>query len=661
MRTLMPRPLYVLAAIIVAGPLFTATRLAAQTVRVTPASVELEVGSSVRLVASIVDTNGQPIDDEVRWFAAGSGVSVEEDGTVTAHEPGDARVAAVFNGRPTWVEIRVPQLPISEIEMLMDGEPLGDAVIQVYEGTTVPIEAIARTRLGDPVGEWILWLDTSDSTVAAPAPGDRVLGVAPGRTEVWLSARGAPDPLARATIEVIPNASERYGLLVESSRVGPDPLPTGDVVRLTVEGVGADGVVRGFRPLWSVSRNGATIVSEAGTGVFVAEEPGNYVITAVVGPEATVSYEVDVAQREHSARLEIVGHGVTATHRAGDTWVFEGVDGRDYAYLGTFYHDWMKVWDVTDPTGPVLTDSLQLDARRINDVKIHPNNRIGILTREGASNRRNGIVMLDLSDPAHPTIISEFTDTVTGGVHNVWILGDEDVVWAVHNGTSDIRILDISDPANVRQVGQWGLENEDRSLHDVIVQDGYAYASYWNDGVYILDAGAGTHGGTAREPTVVSHWVSDQGNTHVAWRHGRYLFVGSEIFPSDWDPDVFGPIEARGYVEVLDLTDIENPVRVATYEVPEAGAHNLWSDDRDRLYIGYYQAGLRVLDVSGELRGDLYRQGREIGAVKTSSPDASVPNWSMTWGAQLHKGRIFTSDLFSGLWVLRLVEQELVP
>ena len=103
----------------------------------------------------------------------------------------------------------------------------------------------------------------------------------------------------------------------------------------------------------------------------------------------------------------------------------EGVDGRDYAYVGTLYYDWMKVWDVTDPTHPVLTDSMQLDARRINDVKIHPNNRIGVLTREGASNRRNGIVILDLSTPATPTIASEYTATVTGGVHNVWIEGND--------------------------------------------------------------------------------------------------------------------------------------------------------------------------------------------------------------------------------------------
>jgi hypothetical protein len=293
---------------------------------------------------------------------------------------------------------------------------------------------------------------------------------------------------------------------------------------------------------------------------------------------------------------------------------------------------------------------VQLDARRINDVKIHPNNRIGILTREGASSRRNGIVVLDLSSPAHPKIISEFTETVTGGVHNVWIDGANNLVYACHNGTRDVRIIDISDPRAPREVGRWGLPNEDRSLHDVIVQDGYAYLSYWNDGLVMLDVGAGTHGGSPQQPAFVSRFQYPGGQTHTAFRHGKYLFVGDEIFPSDWNAD--RPIEARGYVHVVDYSDPEKPVEVARYEVPEAGAHNFWVED-DVLYVGYYQAGLRVLDISGELRGDLYSQGREMGVLSTSSPDAITPNWSMTWGAQPFKGNIITSDLNSGLWLAK--------
>ena len=104
---------------------------------------------------------------------------------------------------------------------------------------------------------------------------------------------------------------------------------------------------------------------------------------------------------------------------------------------------------------------------------------------------------------------------------------------------------------------------------------------------------------------------------------------------------------------MIDVNDIESPVEVAEYQVPRAGTHNVWVED-DVLYVGYYQGGLRAVDVSGELRGDLYAQGRELGAYRTASENAMVPNWPMTWGAQVFKGNVFTSDLNSGLWVLKL-------
>ena len=612
-----------------------------------PAELELEVGASFQLTAEIQGTAEEGAASEVRWFAADDGVTVTAEGMVTAVRPGESRVAAMFRGQPSWVRIVVPRPEADRIEARVAGP--------VYAGATAALDVGAYTEMDTAVEGIEFEFTSADPAIATVDNAGRVLGHGPGQTVLTVSA----GPAATAVeVTVRPNPAEDYELAASGD---VSALSTGDVAAFRLVGRdAADGEIP-LAPLWSVTPSGASVEPVDGRGLFVAEEPGTYHVTAIAGPAIARTVSVRVGPRRHTARLELVGSGITSTHRAGDTWVFEGVNGRDYAYLGTFYHDWMKVWDVTDPAQPVLTDSIQLDARRINDVKIHPDNRLGIVTREGASSRRNGIVLLDLSNPAHPEILSEYTDTVTGGVHNVWILGDEDLVYVCHNGTSEIVILDISDPANPREVNRWAHDEPVRSLHDVIVQDGYAYASFWNEGIYILDAGAGTHGGTARDPKLVSRWVSGQGNTHVAWRHGKYLFVAAEIYPSDWDPNAFGPIEARGYVEVLDMTNMDDPVKVAHYTVPEAGAHNLWSDDRDRLYVGYYQAGLRVLDISGELRGDLYRQGREIGAIKTSSPNAAVPNWSMTWGAQLFKGRIFTSDLHSGLWIARLVEEELVP
>ena len=65
----------------------------------------------------------------------------------------------------------------------------------------------------------------------------------------------------------------------------------------------------------------------------------------------------------------------------------------------------------------------RFDARVINDVSTTADGKIAVLTREGASNRKNGIVFLDLADPAHPKVLSEYTETVTGGVHSAYVDG----------------------------------------------------------------------------------------------------------------------------------------------------------------------------------------------------------------------------------------------
>ncbi len=598
-----------------------------------PAHVTVEVGETTTIAATVRSSDGAVIPDApLRWIAMNPEVAaVDQAGQVTAVSPGEARIAARAGNVMSFAAVVVRALPVAAIEA-------GLPVAVLLAGTSAPLQVAATGPDGERADGAALSYSSSDEGVASVDATGRVYARAPGTARVTVTA-GA----ASADVAVTVQAGELGPVEVVPGEVR---VRTGDVVRFEARASTA------LYPEWSVSGAGAQIEAEGTEGVFVAERPGTYRVTAMYGEGRAATASAEITTRIEEAELVRVGRGAAADHHSGDTWVFEGVNGRDYAYIGTYMYDWMKAWDVTDPSAPVLTDSIQLDARRINDVKIHPNNRIGILTREGASDRRNGIVILDLSEPAHPTIISEYKRTVPGGVHNVWIEGD--LVYAVHNGTSDIHIIDISDPANPDEVGRWGMpESDHKSLHDVIVQDGYAYLSYWDDGAVMLDVGAGTHGGTPTEPALVSRYKYPAGNTHTAWRAGRYLFVGDEIFPDFWDADA--PIEARGYIHVLDMQDPDNPVEVARYEVPEAGAHNIWVEG-DRLYVGYYQAGLRVVDISGELRGDLYRQGREIAILKTTDAESTVPNWGMTWGAQIHKGHIFTSDLNSGLWIVKLVE-----
>lgn len=609
-------------------------------VQVLPERAEIEVTESAQLEARALDGAGRIIEGaDVRWIASTPElVSVDQQGNVTGLNAGMAKVTAVVGGQPTSVSVVVRALPAAELRAdVGTGSP--------YAGQVVPLRVRAFNRLGEPVDDPELTYSSNRTDVAAVDGAGLVFARSPGDATITVSGGGVS---TTTSLSVRPDPGVTYSLEPVDTRVR-----TGDVVRFVATAETNGGEVQAF-PEWSLSGVGAQVQDEAGQGVFVAEEPGVYRVTARMGENDVVSGVVHVEPRGADAELVQLGRGGIAEHHSGDVWVFEGVDGRDYAYIGTFLWDWMKVWDVTDPTNPVLTDSIQLDARRINDVKIHPNNRLGIVTREGASDRRNGMVFLDLSEPAHPTILSEYTETLTGGVHNVWISGEHELVYAVHNGTRAVHVIDISNPEAPFEVGRWGIDNEQRSLHDVIVQEGYAYVSYWDDGAVILDVGAGTHGGTPTTPTFVSQFKYPIGNTHVAWRYGQYLFVGDEIFPAGWDADE--AIHARGYIHVLDVSDIENPVEVAKYEVPEAGAHNVWIED-DKMYVGYYQAGLRVVDISGELRGDLYKQGREIATILTTDSETTTPNWPMAWGAQIFKGRIYSSDLNSGLWITELRER----
>ena len=371
-----------------------------------------------------------------------------------------------------------------------------------------------------------------------------------------------------------------------------------------------------------------------------------------------------------SGRFEVVGRGPVTRTFTTDLWVFQGVDGRDYAYTGTWgncgscYGDRLYVWDVTDPSRPALTDSVMVDARVVNDVKVNREGTLAVLTREGASDRRNGIVILDLSNPAHPAVRSVFTETLTGGVHNTFIDGHH--VYAVNNGTSDLHVIDVSDPAAPRQVGRWGIRSLfGKYLHDVWVDDGLAYLAYWDDGLVVLDVGNGIRGGTPERPAEVSRLRYrtrvgrfEYGATHTAFpytnRAGRrYLFVGDEIFPPELDI-ARQNVAPAGFVHVVDVTDVARPVETARYRVPMAGAHNLWVED-DVLYVAYYNGGLRAVDVSGELRGELRAQGREIAVLRTGDADGYVRDRAFTWGVKTHEGLLYASDFNSGLWVTRLV------
>jgi len=648
---------------------------------VDPTPIEITVGDTVDLDSfeyTTVDAEGEAVPDVPVLFGMvpSAQATVTQDRQLVGLGEGDYELVVAVYAPPSGGGAQ-PQPRIFRTPVVVHGRPIVEVEIDepehaVYTGTSVPLEAHPITDYGNERrSAEVEWLSRNPE-IAGVTPTGYVRGVSPGNATLVALAEGVEGTLR---IQVRENP-------VRSLELSPeDPTArTGDVVRLQAVARDASGeVVDDVALTFSVAgdatvegRQGAVASGGPGAfvyedGSFVAARPGVYRVVSSAGP---VSAETLVTTELRDVEQEIseLGQGLISHHPSSDLWVFEGADGRDYAYVGTHSGgQTMFAWDVTDSSNPVLSDSVVVDARVVNDVKVNDDASIAVITREGASDRQNGIVLLDISEPAHPVILSEYTETLSGGVQNTFIV--EDLVYAIHDGTLDVHIIDISDPARPQEVGRWGIDQPSKYLHDIWVMDGLAYVSYWDDGIYVLDVGDGRWGGTPTEPVAVSSFSytdlpGQWGNTHVAFPYTNsddhtYLFVGDEVFGceecvSRANREGDGP---RGYVHILDMEDPENLREVARYEVPEAGVHNLWAED-DKLYAAYYEAGLRVIDVSGELRGDLYEQGREIAWFPTASEDGFVPNQAMAWGPQPYGDAIFVSDMNSGLWVLQLEPRE---
>jgi hypothetical protein len=641
------------------GPLTAAdsAALRVEEVRIRPDELTIRVGEGAEVEVTALDSAGNEVEGvELEHFVQGGATYVAETGRVETSEPGEA---TFFAGRWTpatpgreadqvfgQATITITPLAVERIEL---GAPEGP----VYVGTRAQLTADAFSPERPRPDAGVTW-SSGDTSVAVVSPHGLVQGRSVGTTRITAVSEGVS-----AEVEVRVTENPVRELTVEA----PESGRVGDVLHLRATALDAEGAAVEDAPVeWSVEGPDGAMSERAyldDEGRFVAEARGLYRVTATVGDRSGVA-QIEAMPRPDRREMEVVGHAPVEGHATSDLWVFEGVDGRDYAYTGTHAAgaggNVLYAWDVTDPAEPTLTDSVVVDARVVNDVKINQTRNLAVITREGASNRQNGIVLLDSRAPAHPRVVSSFTENLTAGVHNTWIEGE--LVYAVNNGTRALHIVDISDPTSPAQVGRWQIDDENRTLHDVIVQDGLAYLSYWDHGLVILDVGAGVAGGTPTEPVEVSRhayrtrWGAETyGNTHHAIPYGDYVFVGDEIFGCS--ECVNGP---RGHVHVIDVSDLENPEEVAWYRVPEAGAHNQWVED-GKLYVAYYQGGLRVVDVTGELRGDLYAQDREIGWYMTGSSEGFVPNSTMSWGPQPHDGLIYVADMNSGLWILRFADE----
>jgi hypothetical protein len=621
----------------------------ATTIAITPATSDIAVGQKVKFTVASKDASGKVVElKPATWLAAPFDLAaVDDDGMVSFFAPGEVLVGAIVNGKPTFTSVRVKTGPVASIDI----DPVNSPLVV---GATRKLVTVARGAEGNPRSDVVIsWVSSNPSVATVDAAGV-VLGVAPGEAKIT-----GTSGTGNGSVNVRVVKSNLTGLSIEPRTIS---ARTGDVVRFNVRA--KSGQANNDAVRWTVSGPAATIDPDGG---FVAELPGSYVITAASGPEEAVA-SVVVAPRNAERHLDVIGRVRNKDTATAEEWIIG-----NHAYVSTIADKFM-VYDISNPAAPKLTDTIKVDARIINDISTTADGKILVISREGASNRKNGIAFYDTSDPAHPKLISEYTATVTGGVHSAFV--DGHYVYLTDDATGSMRVISFADVKNPKEVARWEVPNQvattirspegdtigGRYLHDLQVKDGLAYLAYWRDGLVILDVGNGIKGGSPEKPQLVSqlrfnhHELYGNGwlaGTHSVFRYKNYVFVGDEVFPPIFDIQAKQRLPVRGIAHVVDVTDINNPRKVAEYPVPESGAHNMWVQD-DIMYMGYYNGGGRVVDVSGELRGDLYRQGREIARLWAGDPEGFKVNLPFTWGAQPHKGLIYFNDINSGIWIMKL-------
>jgi hypothetical protein len=356
--------------------------------------------------------------------------------------------------------------------------------------------------------------------------------------------------------------------------------------------------------------------------------------------------------------LPVVGHGAvperyTAEVAARGDWAYTTTWGNRAGVAGNA----VKVWNVAGPT-PVLVDSLIIEgASTTGDVQISDDGALLVVATE----RANGsIVIYDRTDPARPQRLARFMndDTRGVGVHTVKlgrVDGRHYAFLSLNPPVAQLVIVDITDPSAPVEVLARRMGNP--YIHDVFVRDGLLFTALWNDGATIWDIGGGGAGGSPRNPVQLGNVRTVGGSVHNFWwfhdpgtGSKRWLFVGEE------GPGSIGA-SSSGDIHVVDVGDPRNPREVAFLNVPGAGAHNFVMDEAaGLLYAAYYNGGVRVLDVRGDLaactttqraadgRCNLRRMGREVATALAGRAPLAV------WGVARVGRWLYASDMLTGIY-----------
>jgi hypothetical protein len=392
--------------------------------------------------------------------------------------------------------------------------------------------------------------------------------------------------------------------------------------------------------------------------------------------------------------VEVVGYSDLAG-RPGFKLDIQQVQDRWYLYMGHLWHRGWTIADVTDPAnpevlnfipGPTNTWTIQMvtaDGKMVTALeRIAPG-------WGGDANAPNdeGVLIWDLSDPLEPQRLGQFRTGGSGTHRNFYAGGQYAHLTAGMPGYSGniYVIIDIADPAQPVEVSRWWVPGQHAaagestdpavSLHGPpYVIGNLVYLPYGAAGMQILDISDISQPKRVGQLGFSPPFLKNIGVHSILPLPERGIAtVNSESIAEDCQ-------EALNHASVVDISNPAEPVLLATMPKPAPPAGSPWADfcekggrfgphnvhmqyanpfvehRDDRIYLTYFTAGLRVIDIADP------RQPLEVGYFLPPEPTERIGVLPRTLTSQTEdvlvdaRGYIYITDKNEGLWILRSVE-----
>lgn len=360
------------------------------------------------------------------------------------------------------------------------------------------------------------------------------------------------------------------------------------------------------------------------------------------------------------------------------TWKFSDIyaDG-NIAVMGSYNCRGVFIFDISNPDNPVLsswynpTPNLQFLEAIV----------IGNRGYFGAGGGTDGVHIVDLSNPSNPVLLGKVNSTTGGGyntIHEMMVFDHNGSRYLLENSNStanrNLRIINVTNPA--APTLKWDFLSSDggwvHAMHirgDRLFLSGFTSSSRID--IYDMANLA------SQAPVFLGSVLIGNDRNHSAWTNetGEYLYSAREL--SNGDLRVYD-------VRIPSQATLIRTIRAADLNLNAISPHNPVVMG-NKLYVSWYQAGVQVFDITDptnpkrDAQYDTYQpefapDADELKLLEKSEPwdiicgidsfgNALPSSYGGNWAVFpfLGENKVLAGDLAAGLLVLDVTAMTAAP